>query len=51
VRVRKAALRRVRRWPVKGFENWLIFYIPKRNGVEIVHIIHGARDIQGLLDA
>jgi toxin ParE1/3/4 len=48
---RKAALRRVRRWPVKGFENWLIFYIPKRNGVEIVHIIHGARDIQGLLDA
>jgi toxin ParE1/3/4 len=48
---RKAALRRVRRWPVKDFENWLIFYIPKRNGIEIVHIIHGARDIQGLLDA
>ncbi|HEY6345254.1 MAG TPA: type II toxin-antitoxin system RelE/ParE family toxin [Bryobacteraceae bacterium] len=47
---RKPALRRVRRWPVKGFENWLIFYIPKRNGVEIVHIIHGARDILGLLD-
>jgi len=20
------ALRRLRRWPVKGFENWLIFY-------------------------
>jgi toxin ParE1/3/4 len=47
---RKPALRRVRRWPVNGFENWLIFYIPKRNGVEIVHIIHGARDILGLLD-
>jgi hypothetical protein len=38
------------RWPVKGFENWLIFYIPKRNGVEIVHVIHAARDIQSLLD-
>jgi len=33
---------------VKGFENWLIFYQPKRNGVEIVHVIHGARDIESL---
>ena len=35
---------------MKGFENWLIFYIPKLGGVEIVHVIHGARDIQNLLD-
>lgn len=47
---RKPALRRLRRWPVKGFENWLIFYQPKRNGIEIVHVIHGARDIESLLD-
>jgi toxin ParE1/3/4 len=47
---RKLALRRIRRWPVKGFENWLIFYQPRRNGVEIVHVIHGARDIESLLD-
>ena len=46
---RSPALRRLRRWPVKGFENWLIFYQPKRNGVEIVHLIHGARDIESLL--
>jgi toxin ParE1/3/4 len=44
-----AALRRLRRWPVKGFENWLIFYLPRRDGVEIVHEIHGARDIESLL--
>ena len=43
------ALQRVRRWPVKGFENWLIFYLPKRDGVEILHVIHGARDINNLL--
>jgi toxin ParE1/3/4 len=42
-------LRRIRRWPVKGFENWLIFYQAGRNGVEIVHLIHGARDIESLL--
>ncbi|MGB9406696.1 MAG: type II toxin-antitoxin system RelE/ParE family toxin [Terracidiphilus sp.] len=44
------ALRRLRRWPVKGFENWLIFYLPRRNGVEIVHLIHGARDIESLFE-
>ena len=26
---RKPATRRLRRWPVKGFENWLIFYRAK----------------------
>jgi toxin ParE1/3/4 len=40
----------LRRWPVSEFEDWLIFYLPKRGGVEIVHVLHGARDIQGLLD-
>jgi len=47
---RSPVLRHLRRWPVKGFENWLIFYLPRRNGVEIVHLIHGARDIESLLD-
>ena len=46
---RSPALRRIRRWPVKGFESWLIFYQVRRNGVEIVHLIHGARDIESLL--
>ncbi|HEY1211119.1 MAG TPA: type II toxin-antitoxin system RelE/ParE family toxin [Terracidiphilus sp.] len=47
---RSPVLRRIRRWPVKGFENWLIFYLPRRNGVEIVHLIHGARDIESLFE-
>jgi toxin ParE1/3/4 len=46
---RKPATRRLRRWPVKGFENWLIFYQARRDGVEIVHVMHGARDIESLL--
>ena len=29
---------------VNDFENWLIFYHAKRDGVEIVHVMHGARD-------
>ena len=47
---RKPATRRLRRWPVKGFENWLIFYQARRYGVEIVHVMHGARDIETLLN-
>jgi len=45
----RAATRRLRRWPVKGFGNWLIFYQAKRDGAEIVHVMHGARDIESLL--
>jgi toxin ParE1/3/4 len=45
----KSRTRRLRRWRVKNFENWLIFYQAKRNGVEIIHIMHGARDIESLL--
>jgi toxin ParE1/3/4 len=49
-RFRKPSLSRLRRWPVNGFENWLVFYQPKRDGVEIVHVLHGSRDIEALLD-
>ena len=47
---RKPAARRLRRWPVNDFENWLIFYQVRRYGIEVVHVLHGARDIQSLLD-
>jgi toxin ParE1/3/4 len=32
----KPATRRLRRWPVKDFENWLVFYQVRRYGAEIV---------------
>ncbi|HKN34770.1 MAG TPA: type II toxin-antitoxin system RelE/ParE family toxin [Terriglobales bacterium] len=38
----------VRAWPVKGFERYLIFYRPLMDGVEILRVIHGARDIERL---
>jgi len=38
----------VRVWPVKGFERYLISYRPLADGVEILRIIHGARDIERL---
>jgi toxin ParE1/3/4 len=38
----------VRAWPVKGFERYLIFYRPIDDGVEVLRVIHGSRDIQRL---
>ena len=35
-------------WRVNGFKNWLIFYRPIENGIELVRLLHGAQDIQGL---
>jgi len=35
----------LRLWRVDGFPNYLIFYRPFQNGIEIVRVIHGARDL------
>jgi toxin ParE1/3/4 len=42
---RLAGLRRV---PVKGFENYLVFYLPRRQGIDVIRVLHGARDIDNL---
>ena len=35
----------VRSWPITGFENDLIFYVPTKEGIEVIRVIHGARNI------
>ena len=42
--------RGVRTWRVPGFRNHLIFYRPISAGVEILRVLHGARDIAALFD-
>jgi len=42
-------LKSVRSWPVSGFENWLIFYRFTSNELQILRVIHGARDIERAL--
>ena len=36
---------------MKGFTRHLIFYRPIKNGVEIIRVIHGAREAFQFLDA
>lgn len=40
--------RGVRVWRVDGFKNHLIFYCPTNDGIVIVRVLHGARDIEGM---
>ena len=35
---------------VKGFKKYLILYIPQEDSIDVVRVLHGARDIQKLLD-
>ncbi|HEY6446455.1 MAG TPA: type II toxin-antitoxin system RelE/ParE family toxin [Acidobacteriaceae bacterium] len=42
---------RFRRLPVPGFENRIIFYLPRRNGADILRVLHGARDLAAILDS
>ena len=34
---------------VKGFSNHLTFYLETNNGIEIVRVLHGARDLDAAL--
>ncbi len=42
------ALGGIRSWRISGFENYLIFYRPIESGIEIIRVLHGARDIERL---
>jgi toxin ParE1/3/4 len=46
---RNPRLKGVRSWLVSGFENYLIFYRAIPEGIEVLHVYHGARDIEALL--
>jgi toxin ParE1/3/4 len=38
----------VRMWKIKNFENYLIFYTVQEDRIEVIRILHSARDIEDL---
>jgi toxin ParE1/3/4 len=40
------SLRGIRMWFVKGFERYLIFYFVTETWIDIIRLIHSARDIE-----
>jgi plasmid stabilization system protein ParE len=48
-RLKNSELARLRVARVKGFERTLILYFPLHDGVEILRVVHGSRNLQALL--
>ena len=47
--VRKPELQGIRRFPVTdGFEKILLFYFPLQDGIDLVRVVHGNRDLERL---
>jgi toxin ParE1/3/4 len=44
-------MRGVRMIGIKGFENYLLFYLEREASVDIIRLLHGARDIPGALQS
>jgi toxin ParE1/3/4 len=40
----KAEVVGMRKWHVKGFEKFLIFYRPRKDSISIVRVLHAAQD-------
>ncbi|MBI4604738.1 MAG: type II toxin-antitoxin system RelE/ParE family toxin [Planctomycetes bacterium] len=34
---------------MRGFEQHLVFYRPVEDGIEVVRVLHGARDLRAIL--
>lgn len=43
-------LRDLRSWPVAGFETIRIFYLVEGDGLHVVRILHGKRDLKRTLE-
>jgi toxin ParE1/3/4 len=47
-RFRHPRLRDIRSWRITGFESYLIFYRSVTGGIQVIHVYHGAQDIEAL---
>jgi toxin ParE1/3/4 len=50
-RFRKSRLRNLRSRQVSGFNSYLVFYAPIADGIEVFHVLHGARDLERLWES
>lgn len=35
----------MRMWRLKGFEEYLVFYLPIQGGIEVMRVVNGSRDL------
>jgi toxin ParE1/3/4 len=49
IQTRSPVLAGMRKWPVRDYRAYLIFYLPRPDGISVVRVLHGSRDWCGLL--
>ena len=49
-KVKSQVFANVRQFPITGFEKHLVFYRPIKGGIEVLRILHSARDLNRILD-
>jgi hypothetical protein len=40
----------MRRLTVNGFDNWLLFYRDTEDRIDVIRVLHGARDIAAIFE-
>lgn len=48
--VKQSDLQGIRKWAVKGFKRYLIFYFDRDEAIEIIRILYASQDIVSILD-
>ena len=51
LRVYPKHLAHIRSWPISRFRNYLIFYQPIEGGIEVIRVLHAARNVDSMVAA
>lgn len=41
----------IRSWVIRGFDRYLIFYLPTIEEIQVLAVLHGARQFEALIEA
>jgi toxin ParE1/3/4 len=44
-RLRSFSLAGIRSWVIPSFQNYIVFYLPTKTEVQVLAVLHGARDV------
>ena len=50
LRLKRPAFAELRAFRVKGFERMLVLYLPRADGVDVLRVVHGSRNLQALFE-
>jgi toxin ParE1/3/4 len=49
-RLKRPALAELRAFRVRGFERMLVLYLPRADGVDVLRVVYGSRNLEALFE-